>query len=568
MRRQEGADAIRKAKTPARSILGIVYELVYWVPVVILFIFATVSRFSLPPTPFSDPDTWGYLNPALSKLTKGLFIHTSGRSFPYPGFVYIALKLFGGFHGITILQHLTGIGAGAVMLLAWHRAQVLLPTKIQTSRFQKIVARVLGLAITATFLLSKSTVYQEIWIRPEALFPLFTVLAIYFAVEYGIAFYQMPNPRRAFWFGVALIYDSIFIYYLKPAWGFGVGFAMLPVLVSFFHIPQRAVNKAGILAVSIFLAAATLWYPERLLVKRYDPASNNFLAIHLFCFTANITRGELIAEIDGTRPAHYDKAVLKRVVELIDAEIDRKSTHYRSIGFDPDQLIYGNSVCVYMSRHFKDDVPGYKAFLLHYYGSAWLHQPRAMAWKVFNQWWQFYSMNDSPFDTRMGSRFSISRCAKDSLEAIPPSLYPHSCSLFYDNISECKSLVSSRQVWRQPRLISRFAAHADTDYPAILLFATLAGLWVVFRRFPKNGVIPVSVALWSLYFYSYNFGNTLTIAIVHSMEVIRYTKSQLIFTLFSEAFAVLLAAIILQNIVLAVHSKWWRGRQDYEEKAS
>lgn len=50
----------------------------------------------------------------------------------------------------------------------------------------------------------------------------------------------------------------------------------------------------------------------------------------------------------------------------------------------------------------------------------------------------------------------------------------------------------------------------------------------------------VPLSLWTLYFHSYNFGNCLTIAVVHNMQVGRYVKNQLIFTVFSECCAILL----------------------------
>jgi hypothetical protein len=45
-------------------------------------------------------------------------------------------------------------------------------------------------------------------------------------------------------------------------------------------------------------------------------------------------------------------------------------------------------------------------------------------------------------------------------------------------------------------------------------------------------------AVWLV--YSYNFGNCLTIAVVHSLEVTRYVRIQLIFTVFAQCLSLYL----------------------------
>src|SRR5438105_4299626 len=98
-------------------------RILYWIVVAALFALAAWQRFSLPLDPTADPDTWGYLSPALEKLTGGAFIH-NGRNFLYPGFLFLLLRLFGDFRAITITQHLLGLGAGGLLLLTWQRTGV------------------------------------------------------------------------------------------------------------------------------------------------------------------------------------------------------------------------------------------------------------------------------------------------------------------------------------------------------------------------------------------------------------------------------------------------------------
>src|SRR5712692_6514776 len=98
----------------------------YWSGVAAVFAWAAWQRFGLPLDPIADPDTWGYLSPALRKLTGAPFGHTSGRNFIYPGFVYLLLRVFRDFRAIATTQHVLGLVAGAILLLTWHRARALL----------------------------------------------------------------------------------------------------------------------------------------------------------------------------------------------------------------------------------------------------------------------------------------------------------------------------------------------------------------------------------------------------------------------------------------------------------
>jgi hypothetical protein len=59
-------------------------------------------RYSLPLDPIADPDTWAYLAPALKKLTGSDFVHTHGRNFVYPGFLFLLLRLFGDFRSCNM----------------------------------------------------------------------------------------------------------------------------------------------------------------------------------------------------------------------------------------------------------------------------------------------------------------------------------------------------------------------------------------------------------------------------------------------------------------------------------
>jgi hypothetical protein len=55
--------------------------IVYFALLLLILGTAAALRWHLPRAPLLDPDSWGYLNPAVSKLTGGTFQHTFGRTF-------------------------------------------------------------------------------------------------------------------------------------------------------------------------------------------------------------------------------------------------------------------------------------------------------------------------------------------------------------------------------------------------------------------------------------------------------------------------------------------------------
>src|SRR5438045_2708054 len=84
------------------------WRLFYWTLLALVFAGAIWQRFRLPLDPIADPDIWGYLSPALRKLTGAEFGHTNGRNFIYPGFVFLVLRLFADFRAITIAHIFSG----------------------------------------------------------------------------------------------------------------------------------------------------------------------------------------------------------------------------------------------------------------------------------------------------------------------------------------------------------------------------------------------------------------------------------------------------------------------------
>src|SRR2546430_8382078 len=139
------------------------WRVCYWIALAFIFAWAVWQRFALPLTPIADPDTWGYLSPALRKLIGAEFGHTQGRNFLYPGFLYLVLRCFGDFRAIAIVQHLLGVAAGGFSLLTWRRLRAFVPNSLVNPSLYDA----LGLVGTAIYLLASDTTRIETQLRPE-----------------------------------------------------------------------------------------------------------------------------------------------------------------------------------------------------------------------------------------------------------------------------------------------------------------------------------------------------------------------------------------------------------------
>lgn len=512
----------------------------YFYRALVVFIFGAAlwMRLSLPPVPFSDPDTLGYLFPSLSHLSNGVFCHAGGRAFPYPLFVDGILILCGTFNAINLVQHALGLLTGAILLVAWHRMFRFFPR----SPLMTALHRVMSCVMLASLLLSREPMLMEHSIRPEAIFPFLAMAAIWLATEYCISFYLKQNLRAAFFQGAGLVGMAILLYFIKPAFGLGVGIAIVPVLVSCLQLKGRWAYRIGILALPILLMGSAVWYPEKVLVERYDQASGTFLSKHLFAFHAHVLRKEIADELEGRIPLAYDRQLMEKIAALMDKTLTTKSPHFPSLGYDADYFIYSPSVVEALMVYFKADTAQFNRFCIHYYLSGWRHYPLQMLKKVGWQMQVFY-FHKTPFDTQTRT-LETSQRATRSLLAVKKMEKPLPVLDRY--IAGNEQLVGSKKVWKQLSFVSFLNKVLSWLYllcagAAVLVTAS----WVWSPRKPRGTWKPAS--LWFLYLMGYGFFNTLTVCIVHTVDVSRYVKTQLTYSLLAVGCGVLLLGMVWQR---------------------
>jgi hypothetical protein len=211
-----------------------------------------------PLDPIADPDVWGYLSPAVSKLIGGGFTH-SGRNFVYPAFLYLLLRIAGDFRVIAFAQHALGLVAGVVMLVIWARVRDL----IVGPRLPATVHRWLGLLPVGIYLFAADTIRFELQIRPEGICGFLGILNFCLVLQFTYWFFVRENKRAAVLYGIGTVLSALLLGSVRPSfWLAGLG-SLLPVCFVFLRRGWFGEKLA------IFLGAVAglvlLILPERLL---------------------------------------------------------------------------------------------------------------------------------------------------------------------------------------------------------------------------------------------------------------------------------------------------------------
>src|ERR1700720_408975 len=364
------------------------WRLFYWTLLALVFAGAIWQRFKLPLDPIADPDTWGYLSPALRKLTGAEFGHTNGRNFVYPGFVFLVLRLFADFRAITIAQHFLGLLAGAIFLLTWKRARIFVPDP----QIGRVGHDLLGLGGVAICLLPWQTIVFEKEIRPEGICAFVLSVTLYFLIQFVACFFLERRRTATVAYGIALAFTAILLASIKPSFGLA-SFVVLTPVISLFWRRGWLWQKIW-LSLGFAFSAAVLLLPEHYL-SRNDEISRTFLPASLFVVHADIIRDQLADDLENNFPLPYSRDRLKRLYVALSAEIAKshagRPEAYRSLGFDPDFLMHTpNSIAAQTRREFRGDVTALCTFYRFYYWRIWQKQPHRLLEKIARQMLIFY----------------------------------------------------------------------------------------------------------------------------------------------------------------------------------
>jgi hypothetical protein len=515
------------SRTPA-------WRFCYWGGIAALFAFAAWQRFSLPLDPIADPDTWGYLSPALGKLTGAEFDHTNGRNFIYPGLVFLLLRVFGDFRAITIAQHLLGLLAGGIFLLTWRRVRVFVPSpRIGWAAFDA-----LGFVAAAIYLLASDPTRFEMQLRPEGVCAFLIGINLYAVVQYVAFAFLEKWPKAAVGFGITVVFTSILLASVKPS--FWLIAIVDLALVAVFFFSSGGWRQKITLAAGALVSAALLLIPEHFL-SRSDEASRTFLPTTLFVVHADLIRDQMAEDLERRANVPYSREWLLRVHEALRDEIAKshaaRERHYSSLGFDPDYLMHNeNSIVVQLQREFGDDADRICAFYFFYYVRTWQQRPLAALKKVARQMARFYRPVSPVYNRRKSWPLTdVYERAKISLDIEPCRRIWEKSPAAVEFMRRTETLSQRAPTVKQPKAIrALLALPAITYLPLFLAALVLASIVLLQAEWRKRlGWLGALVLLA----YSFNLAACLEVAVINSLQVGRYITVQLPFAIFAQFLA-------------------------------
>ena len=504
----------------------------YLILAVVTLAWGAYKRFHIPQAPTVDPDVRGYLGPALVALLGKGFVHLDGRSFPYPAFVYLILRLFGDFRAIPAVQHILGVASGAVALLAWNALLRLVPP----GGIPRQLSRYIGLAPAAIYLGSATAIRFEQEIRPEAIFPFFAILNLFIGFLFMDAWF-VRRHSSAIWLGGLNVFIAALLYLLRPSFGFATVFSTASVWLSLLLPGLDLRQKSTLLATAVLPATLLLIIPEQIL-KRNDAWAPQVIPETLYCIHASLILDQLSRDLAANAPAPYPRDVLQSTHDLLQTDIQKAASTttlkpFPSLGYEPQFLMY-NSFCPEFAKMTGWEPAALDKFYVYYYRRAAFHQPAAMLRKVAREMRLFYCSKVPVYHLGQTMNLTEEYALSPGLitKHIPFGMKYQPLAPYFQ---ECTGLANAGAVIEQVKRFTEWTRLLSAHYLDLLLVALLSPLILICRPFRRH-LLWLVAGLWLV--YSYNFGNCLTIAVVHSLEVTRYVRIQLIYTVFAQCLSI------------------------------
>ena len=523
--------ASRQSFRPGKDLL---WPICYWATVAFIFAWAVWQRFKLPLSPIADPDTWGYLSPALRKLTGAEFGHTQSRNFLYPGFLYLVLRCFGDFRAIGVVQHLLGVAAGGVLLLTWRRLLAFVPDSLVNPSLYDAF----GLAGTAIYLLASDTIRIETQLRPEGVCAFLISINLYFAVQFISCSFLEHRRTSAVVCGNATVLTSLLLASAKPSFWFAAIVVMVPV--SAFFLRSNWVRQKIALGLGMVLIASLVLWPERIL-SRKDEASQTFLPTMLFVIHADLIRDQMAADLKENASLPYSTDWLERVYVALNSEIAKSETnypgHYPSLQFDPEYLWFDpSSITTQLRREFGSNISALCDFYRFYYWRTWQRRPFRALQKVARQFSIYYYPNCPAYvPMKIWPLMDVYERAVTSLDLEEYRKIARSLPALTDFMQRTKSLAKNAPATKQQPILRAALADLAVSYMSLLLLALILSA-IIFRKQARWWRLRWLAAL-VLFGSAYNAASCLEVAIVNSLEVHRYITVQMYATLLTQFLA-------------------------------
>ncbi len=512
----------------------------YWIILFIIFSLGLYLRLSLPQLPICDADTGEYLSPAVGMVYTGHYTPTY-RDFLYPYFLTAVLTSTESLYAIVLIQHFSGVVAAALVVTIIFRLRIFFPS---SSAFDWST-RAVALLAASGLLFSQFTILMEHSIRPEGLFPMTCAVTMLAGVELSRRVLLKKYDGRAILWSVVLVVFSFGNVYLKPAWGLAAATSLLPLVYAWVFIPGRWLRKVGAGLGALFLVVCAFILPSTFHKNRLAAMSAWFLPGTLLSAHAEVLYNVIEKDVLRLPVESKERTYLTAFLEEIRNAQKNPTTRRYGLKIDPDNLLWGGPIDRLFDQFERPEE--FSKMCYSYYFRGWVEYPLAMLSKVIKQMEFFYSPKENNvYSSRHGDslKFVYNEDLQDLRRVqsnIPwPPLEDYFESLqkldLPEQTSILRAVLASTVVWLNYLFL-----------PMALL--SVAGAAVVLLSGNKFASL-YGTAILVLYLASFNFFTSLTISLVHMMDVARYYFGQITMSLVSQGFQFLFLFALIRNFVL------------------
>jgi hypothetical protein len=495
---------------------GFLFDLLLLCAVVALMLGGLIVRTRLPITPLADGDTWGYLHPALSWLSGLGFQQTYGRDWLYPALLAGILKISGDFCAITYVQRFLGLAGIFIFWLAWRSWLRLLPPHKLRWRW---ICSFLALSLLALYALSSQQALLENTIRPEGMLAFFEMGYLCSLISYFAARWRLRRTGAAIVFGAAALALSYLVLLLKPSWGFSFVFTFLCIVASAFGGTRRLIRFGPLLAGGA--AIALIFLLPRLLGFQKD--AQLFLPFTLVCIHApQILETRPDAVSPGAHNSGVPDSIFYEELDKAYRTAQEERGHYPSLGFDADYIQYRSGFfSTIMQKEGWNDREIATACYSAYF-RAWLQTPWSMLRKVWKQIRLFLF-------PRTGDLYTTARSIELRHELVSSrpflpddQLSPDVQKIYRSYLQRLETPANGPSHPLGFQILSKLAFYLAwiSFWLQVVFFVTLVAVCLSRhgRAWRLAGLVVVAVL-------GGTYGNVVTIAVVHSLDVIRYRVS-------------------------------------------
>lgn len=514
------------------------------IEVIALFAILVVSYFlrqGLPNVAIADPDSWGYLHPALSWMSDRGFQQTNGRDWLYPAMVGLFVKTTGSIAGIISWQQILGMLSVVFMAAAWRFWVALLPL----NRWQQVPLVLVGLLPIYLQQANLGNIVFELVIRPEAVLNTFVYAQLACLLGYCKFRWKTPRPITSLILGGLAIFFAFATLSLKPSWLFAVVTTTAPVWFGLFGASLPLVARSGAPILGVFMTVALLWLPEKALYIK-DSASRTFMPSTLLTIHADLIEKDLIRKIAEMPDSDPEKVRVVAVLNELQKELRKAEVvkhGYEKLGFDPDYLFYHCPFVDFVWVQTGRDPERFRSFCLKLYVDAALHNPLGFARKVIIQLTHFIFSEPSTFHRH---RIDLQKLYDISLTSFNVSLirdYPENVrALVDDHMAATAAMAEHPSVLKRKsfaldfsKFLSFWSLPLEIVFLAVLVVCLVVPSWTGWRL---GGVAALVLFLAPA-------ANAFTVSVAHALDLARYRYSYggvLLFSLF--AMAVYLALVL------------------------